>query len=248
MKKTKLWRLLKKGLFSKSLKPTPELTPLKLFQDIHNMPLARYIDCVCDNNLYALIITGNPSTEQLQTAWENIKEQVAQIGGSDQHNLLRTLYKEVCELQLHYHEILTIIDSLKLTLAACINRSYDLPAMVFEKQKEYHRLLNKYLQSNFKFNIWDHEQYYRELNGCLTRAGSIKIKLDLRMMAYEQVKSKVEKSGTGEKLTRAYFDRLLINISDYSKYEINEEITVSKFYERVKRYTEYCKTLQSTKK
>jgi hypothetical protein len=63
------------------------------------------------------------------------------------------------------------------------------------------------------------------------------------------VKSKVEKSGKEIKVSRAYFDKLLINISDYSKYELTEEnITVSKFFERVKRYTEYCKTLQASKK
>jgi hypothetical protein len=223
--------------------------PLKLYQDIHSMPLARYIDCECDNNLFALVITGNPSIEKLQAAWHQIKEQVAEIGGGDNHSLLRSLYKEVCELQLHYHEILTIVDALKLMLTHCINHSYNLPIRIFEKQNEYHALLNKYLQSNFKFNIWDVEAYVRELSGSLTRAGSIKIKLDLRTMAYEQVKSKVEKSGKEIKVSRAYFDKLLINISDYSKYELTEEnITVSKFFERVKRYTEYCKTLQASKK
>jgi len=247
MKRAKLWRYSKKGQSSKSLKPTLELKPLKLFQDIHSMPLSRYIDCDCDENLFALVISGTATIEQLNDAWHIIKEQVAEIGGNDTHSLLRSLYKEVSELSLLYNEIISIVDSLRLTMAICIDRSYDLPQEIFSQQKINHQKLNKYLQSNFKFNIWDIENYVRDLSGAITRSGSIKIKLDLRMMAYEQVKVKVQSSGTNEKRTRQYYDRLLINISDYSKYEITEEVTVSKFFERVKRYTEYCKTLQNRK-
>lgn len=245
MKRAKLWRYSKKGQSSPSLKPIPESRPLKLYHDIHSMPLSRYMDCDCDENLFALVITGNATIEQLNDAWANIKEQVAEIGGNDTHSLLRSLYKEVSELSLLYQEIISIVDSLRLTMAICIEKSYDLPQDIFDQQKANHKKLNKYLNSNFKFNIWDVEGYVRDLSGIIIRSGSIKIKLDLRMMAYEQVKSKVQSAGTGEKRTRQYYDRLLINISDYSKYEITEEVTVSKFFERVKRYTEYCKTLQN---
>jgi len=209
------------------------------------MPLSRYIDCDCDDNLFALIITGNATIEQLNAAWSIIQEQVAEIGGSDTHSLLKSLYKEVNELSLFYQEIHLIVDSLRITLAICIEKSYDLPQEIFDLQKNNHKKLNKYLNSNFKFNIWDVDGYMRDLSGIITRSGSIKIKLDLRMMAYEQVKARVQSSGTSEKRTRQYYDRLLINISDHSKYEIAEDITVSKFFERVKRYTDYCKTLQS---
>ena len=66
-------------------------------------------------------------------------------------------------------------------------------------------------------------------------------------MAYEQVRIKAQEGGKETKITRSYFDKVLINISEYAKYELTESITVSKFYERIKRYTEHCKNLSSKK-
>ena len=231
----------------KSRKHTPELPPLKLYQNIHKLPLEKYIDCICDNNLYALVISGTPTIEELQATWEEIKQQVSEIGGSDTHSLLRSLYKEVNALRVQYSYIINTIEALRLVQDHIINKSYDVHQSIFVKQKELCNELNTQLKSSFKFNIWDEVAYYRDLSGCVTRSGSIKIKLDLRTMAYEQVRIKAQEGGKETKITRSYFDKVLINISQYAKYELTESITVSKFYERIKRYTEHCKNLSSKK-
>lgn len=243
MNKGKQWRFLKRDAISKSLQPTQELKPLKLYQNIHKLPLSRYRDCICDNNLYALVIEGTPTPEELTECWENIKAQVAEVSGNNSHSFIKSLYKEVIELQLRYNDIISTIEQLRLLQTHFINRSYDVPQYLFDKQKDLAKKLNKEVNSSFAFNIFDEEKTYRELDGCVTRAGSLKIKLDLRTMAYEAERKKIT-SDKGEKLTHEYFDKVLINISDYAKYEIHEDITVAVFYERVRRYTDYCKTLK----
>ena len=217
--------------------------PLIIYQTIDTLPLHKFIDCSVDGNLYALIISGSPTNPaQLAEAWENIQQQYSEAIGGGEYSLYLSLYKEVTVLEFELNTIKSLVATLTTLQDYILQLKYDVPETVFELQKGYEKLLNSFLRINCNFNCKDDASYRELLKKCLRRTGMIKIRLDLKLISFNEIK---KKNKDGKPIDRAYFDSILITISDFAKYEISENITVSKFCQRIKRYNNYCDTLKS---
>lgn len=196
---------------------------------IHKLPLHRFIDCIVDGNLHSLIISGNPSETELQLVWAGILQEHSQAIGNNEYKLYTSLLKEITLIKITYDQIHEAVKVLQLIYSEYLCAE-----------------LNKLLKTNCQFNPQDNASYQAELSKCLRRARSLIIKHDLKKIQFESIQKKQE--GKGSKFTREYFVSVLITLSDFAKYPIQDTITVGEYDERIKRFNTYLDAMEPVKK
>lgn len=200
-------------------KPTPKgsLSP-KFFRTITELPLSKFIEVAVDDNIMALVISGIPTEDELRDAWYEIYQEYLDSMGDANQLLILKLYREITRLTLQQEQIHMLIEFLS---------TY--------KYKKFEDTLNALLSSRFQFK--------EKRKDDLERAGRIgrqmSIKVDIKQMQLDNLREKMPKEG--EKITRAYFQSVLITLSDFSKYPIHDSITTFEFCERLRRFGEFVK-------
>jgi hypothetical protein len=196
----------------------------KWYLSITDLPLNKYIECVVDGNISALIISGYPTQEQLEAAWLEIAEQYADAMGDAEHRMYIKLYKELVYLNIEYRQILGLIEVLTMVV-----------------YKPFEQKLNELLFTNFSFTT----NREKELDTCFRLSKSTLFKIDMKKAQLDGLKEKGE--DTDKTPTREYFQSVLITLSDYSKYPVQETITTYQFCERVKRFTQFVEKQKAEK-
>ncbi len=196
------------------------------YQSIHDLPLRIFINCLVEDNLSLLIITGTPTPDQLEDAWEKISDEYTTALGDNEFKLCLILQKEVAQLTT----------SFKL-----VHYAVGILQMVY--YKELAEELNKLLGTAYHFDVKNPKAYKRELQLCLSKAKQYKMKLDIKSKNLEVIESK--QKGKSQKPTKAYFQSILISLSDHAKYAIPDTITVYEYCERIRRLNQY---VEQTKK
>jgi hypothetical protein len=233
-KKIRQWPFTKKATNSNTSTPSM-LMPVdtvpssgKWYQNITELPLRNYIDCVVDGNYCALVVSGNPTEHELLLAWAQIQQEYADIMADSEHRLYVTLYRDIKVLELTLKLIHFLIEELKKVY-------YD----------EYTNRLNDLLKTNFQFDYTEPVKYLAELNRCTNRSKGIKIDLALKMGKFEAIQKKNTEKGS--KPTREYFQSILITLSDHAKYQVMDTVTVYEYSERMRRFSKYCEQVESLK-
>lgn len=247
MSKIKQWQLFRKQQAT-VLSTQPMLSQdkplLNLFQNINELPLNKFIDCLVDGNLYSLVKTGEViNYEKLVVTWNVILKEYTDAIGSSEFKLFLSLYKDITLLEFKYNSIINLINSIRLIHDLKNLFEKNITNEVIQIHDQLASELNYLLNTKCKFNFLDSVSCLDEVDKCERRSKSIKIRLDLKLISYKAIQSK---NNNDIKLDRNYFDSLLITISDHAKYEITENITVSKFCERIKRYNQYCESLKKS--
>jgi hypothetical protein len=196
----------------------------KWYLSITDLPLDKYIECVVDGNLSALVISGYPTQEELEAAWLEIAEQYADAMGDAEHRMYIKLYKELVYLNIEYKQILSLIEVLTIVV-----------------YKPFEQKLNELLFTNFSFTA----NREKELDTCFRLSKSTLLKIDMKKAHLDGLKEKGE--DTDKTPTREYFQSILITLSDYSKYPVQETITTYQFCERVKRFTQFVEKQKAEK-
>jgi hypothetical protein len=193
--------------------------------------LRRFIDCTVDGNLYALVISGHPTYEQLAAAWSIIQQEYADVMGDYEYQMYVFLFRDVKVLETTLFLIHWLVGQLKEVY-------YD----------EFANRLNALLFTNFKFDHTSPAQYFKELARCINRSKGLKIDLDLKIKQLEVMQKQRQEQGEGKKPTREYYQAILITLSDHAKYPIQDSITVYEFGERMRRFDSYCKQMEKMKR
>jgi hypothetical protein len=199
---------------------------VKYYNNIVDLPLNKFIDCLVDKNLYAIVISGEPDKEQLRQAWENILMEYNDAMGDGEDKMYWQMFKDVEVLRITMKEI-----------------DIDIQILSLQYDKKYADDLNNLLDSDFAFDTSDMEKYHNELKRCGNRSKGILIQYELKKGQFEEIKKKNEE--TNFKVSREYFQSILITLSDHAKYEITDKIPVFQFCERVKRFGQYIKSIES---
>lgn len=229
MSKVKQWLCTRLGLTGLSgRKPQQGLNTPVMYRSITQLPLHRYIDADVDGNLHALVITGKPTDEELQTAWGEITEQVSEIGGGAEYKLYMSLFKEIAIYDLTLKQIEYLVSVLQYAYSRSLCDE-----------------LNKIGGTSFKLDPTDNQTYQEELKRCLRRSGGMKIKMDLKVAQFEAMQKKFE--GKKTKPTREFYQAVLNNLSDHAKYLVPDTITVYQYYDRLKRLNQYYEAQKSQK-
>lgn len=217
---------------SMPLKPMPTDTDQpsgKWYQHITELPLNKYIDCVVDDNVYALVISGQPSDFDLSLTWVQIQQEYSDITGDNEHRMYVLLYRDIKALEMTLKLIHYLVEQMKKVY-----------------HEEFARRLNALLKTSFEFDYRQPEKYFNELTRCITRSKGIKIDLSLKMVQFEAIQNKNKEKGS--KPTREYFQSILITLSDHAKYPVQDSITVYEFSERLRRFTKYCEQMENLRK
>lgn len=198
---------------------------------IHKLPLNIFIDVACDSNLDALIISGNPSAEELAKAWEEISEQYnnAMTSGTIETAHTISLYRNVIRTDFKLKAAESFINILKEVYV-----------------KRFADEVNKIVGTRLEFDVLKTAEYENDLKRALLRLTGLKIRLEFEK---SKLSKEVEKKEPTEnkQLTREYFTNLIINLSDHAGYEIKEaEISVYKFCERIRRYNRLIDQMKMT--
>mgnify|MGYP000075347884 FL=1 len=189
---------------------------------LDSLPLNKFIDCIVDNNLQALTISGFPVEQELKTAWDNILLEYIEVTGTNEYRMYVQLFKDISIAKIIMNQLSIALNILQV--------SYD---------EFFATEVNKILRTSCRFNWADQASYQAEIKKCFNRSKALKIALDLKLMKFEAIEAK-NKTGTDQKIDRRYFTSILITLSDHAKYQIQETIKMSEYCERVRRFTEYC--------
>lgn len=200
----------------------------KYYKSINELPLSRFIDCLVDNNLFALIISGEPEKDLLEAVWEEILFDYNEAIGDNESKMYFQLFKEVHLLLITMKEI-----------------EMNIQILSFEYDKKYADNLNALLETDFAFDFSDQEKYHKELSRCKNRSKGIFIQYEIKNTQFEALKKKNDNKDF--KVNREYFQNILITLSDHAKYEIKDNITVYQFCERIKRFGQFIKTIEKRK-
>lgn len=198
----------------------------KLYRSIHQLPLVKFITCVCDNDLSVLAIEGNPSHEELNAAWELVYNEYIDALKNDDMQYIDKLTKDYNLLITRYNVILLLIGAVQYApvdyLIDELKRWYELPVTLNPKDK-----------AGFK----------RDLAVITARnqrwfSDALQIKRQIDQLEPDQ-KDNV-------KITRTWFDEQIVALSRFSKYHINKnETTVSEFVIMVKDLKAAASTLEN---
>lgn len=191
------------------------------YADISILPLSRFVDVVVDENLKALVKSGDPDNSQLLTAWDKIREQYAHEMKDADYSVRVHLLKEIHYLRVKYDQIQHAI--------ALLRRYYT---------KEFADLLNKYLLTNFKFDISNPEQYEKELKSANTRSKSILMRLQIQEDTYKKMMQGKEDEDD-KTVTRASFQGMLIALSNHVGYQVKDDISTYEYCVRVNNLNDY---------
>lgn len=133
----------------------------KWYQSIYELPLRQFEDCLINNNLSALVISGFPLPDVLQAAWVNILQEYADAIGNSEHRMYMNLMKELEMLRID-------VECLKI-LTTTLRSMYS---------KYFCQQLNEMTGASCQFNWDDQKSYQRDIDRCERRGKSYKIRYD----------------------------------------------------------------------
>lgn len=198
--------------------PTRVSLPCEYHQKIATLPLSRFKDCLCNNNVYALVISGHPEPIALLNAWKNIQIEYADQIGDEEHKLYCTILKQVLELETNYKLVLFCIEALKIIF-----------------MQNWADELNNLVDANFDYEGKDK---FKNLDNAFNRAKSIKINIDIQTERLNVLR----KNENSDKRTAESFDSNLITLSDHAGFRIADDITVFEYCERISRLNKFIET------
>lgn len=180
-------------------------------------------------DLSVLVISGNPSLEEIEAAWFDISAQYSDAMGDAEFKMYVKLYKEIAILSADLDCIYILIDILQTTY-----------------NEDFLRELNKLLKTSMVLDPEKPVEYVATLKRCYNRSKGLKIEVDLKRLQFEAIHKKF--NGQGKKPTMEYFDSILITLTDHAKVRVDDTISVYEFCERIKRFNNYYETFKARKK
>src|SRR6218665_568614 len=195
----------------------------KYHNTIHRLPLHAFIDCLIDGDLSALAISGSPEQGQLESAWNDLLWQYNDaLTGAKQEQQM-DLYKTSLDTEFR-------IRSMEVFLS--ILQDYRVTEIVEQ--------LCSLAGRKLKFPLDDPKAYEKDLKTCAGIIALESVVLDQQLHQLNELHPLDH-----QKPTREYFARILINLSDDAGYEINDNIPVYTFCERVNRYIQKMEQQQA---
>lgn len=195
---------------------------MKYYDHIAKLPLSAFIECLCDNNLRALVIEEDPENKIdeyiLQGAWIDIQEQYAEVMGDAEQRIYLKYVREInCEITT-LHQV-----------HACIE--------ILEKvgyNDYFAEELSSLLKMKFTFNTSDLTSYNTTLQRAKDRIPGLEMRIELKQFQIDELEQRMKKK-EGSKPTRGYFARVMNAVEEYYSVPIDEKITTLRFCDKVIR-------------
>lgn len=182
--------------------------PIRLITTCDKLMMDKFIDCLVSENYNSLIISGNPSKEQLDAAWNNIISEYAELIGSEHYETIIRLTKEINAAVFKFNRVSLYV--------------FILGIMHSESIANHLRKMG--YPGNY--NPSNQEMYKRDLETSLNKAKTLLAQAQQKQIQLNKLESSIEKG----KIDRRHFDEVIIALSDHKKYQVKEDqITVQKY-------------------
>ena len=203
-----------------------ESSNISLYDSVYNCPLSVWIDVTVDNNLQKLILSGNPSREQLEAAKDKIYREYMDISDDTEMKASSEAYFDFIRKRVIVLGLVMAID-----LIANDKFSYSLQFLnncgISAKEPE---------NENQKADL----------------IKSLELKLKNRQAKLQEAQTRYESlQKKGEKPTRKYYNKLIVILStcEAIKMQIDaKKLLLSEFAEYLNMYNEYCEHIRAKQK
>ena len=172
-----------------------------IYDSCYNTPLKVYISVVCDHNLRALVISGNPPEEALHEAMEKINRELSEISGSGEYSIRKEITRKVYT----YRATIALLCACQRTVAAG------------GREKALKYLLKLGVRCD-----GDDKKLIELLSGIIKEK-------KIRLRSEEEKFKKMFDDDKGEKPTRAYFADQLVALSKYAGFRLTTDIMLSEY-------------------
>lgn len=205
----------------------------RLYRDCSELPLSpNFEDCICDSNLQSLIISGNPTEDELQQKWFDIYCEFIDLSDSTDAKLVKRIILQINVLTARLARIQTCVNTIVL-----LSGYWPLAKINAEAMQTYKTCIDSLRSLGFRY-AYDPEKKSFQKDIELTRSRSIEweIQLELRDAEYQSYLQK----NKGEPISRVYFTQAVVRMSAYYKYRIDKRsLTVAEFFAMKKDYVDY---------
>lgn len=196
----------------------------KVIDSATGITMDAFIDIMVDDKLELLVVKGNPTENELRTAWEKIYSEYTDALGDDSHRELLTILRDINLLSWQHQRVCILLE----VLTVCY-----VPSAV-DELKRYGYVI--------KYDPDDLNRYYRDLQSVYERSKTMLVKISVRQKDLEELQQK----STGKHANRADFQTMLISLSEYAKYQVSPmHISAYQFAVMMRRCNEYAKGLQN---
>lgn len=207
-----------KSLFKKPAAAEP--VPGDYYRSCSDLPLAVFIAILLGANINRLTLSGKPSTEELTAAWADIHSEYIDLIANSETRQFINLTKRI---------------------NISISKLNRLETIVAVMQGIYHPKLAEELRRmgyDFPFNPEDKKQYTTDLAACISLSKTEWVELQGMQKEYEELTKKTHTQA----YSRKYFDAVLVSLSKFMRYEVDESrVTVSKYcaiYQAYEKFSE----------
>lgn len=212
-----LWSMIKRG--------PSGLRRYSLYRTCDTLPLDRFVRCMCQGDLTALVSSGRPpAADVLSNVWDNIHMEYIELDGSTKTIYLNHLRRDLMLLGSKIDRVLTIIRALNI---------------LFDK-----RLVAelKDLGLPFRYEYADQERYRKDLMSSINYMAPWKLEYG---QLEKELNAMVSENESGGKVDRSYFDRVLARLSKYYGYQVQaSKLTVTEYVTMFKEYLDYTDQLK----
>lgn len=202
-----------------------------MYRHISECPLYLFIDALVDEKIHSIVVSGNPDEQQIGQAWAELLMQFHESMGDNESRMFFSLHKQILQKEIDLKQV-------SLALAMLAGDNENVPCFI----PQLLTFLNELFYSNLELYPDDPEDYYHKLNIFRNKSASIRMNIDMKRIQYDSISDK--RKGAGQKPDRPYFQTILLNLSGWRQYEINDRISVFEFCELVNRLNKYLETVK----
>jgi hypothetical protein len=197
--------------------------PYKLIDDISLLSHEKFVSCICDSNLKVLVISGEPSPEDLLECWANLYAQYLDLAADAESLYFIILQKEIQILKY------------KVTAAEAI-----LPVISFFHVGELVAAL-KQLGFETKTLQQGHHGYEHGIKKVKAKVAHLKLKLQQKIQELA-----ASDQGEHEAVSREYFTRQLVKLSKFQGYPLkSRKLMMTDYIAILKEFIDYLQAKQN---
>lgn len=192
------------------------LPPSNIYHSCSKLPMAAFLDALCDDNLNSLIIAGKATPAQLNEAWVLILSEYYELkGGGLDGNEQAALSRDILKLNNHLH-----------LLDVCVQ-------FLLDRYSESIADSVRKLGYSFRPTSYEPVDYIVQLNAVVQKSKTKYIQLQQMI---KQLEANMQDSGQ-EKPKRETFEKNLLYYEEMQGASYNmDDLTVSKYVMLEKKY------------
>lgn len=192
-----------------------------LYHTCSECPLSVFIKCLVDSDIYALVISGTPTVEDISEAWANLFSEYLDLNNDNEAVYILNLQKDICILQ----NKIDIVEALLFSLTAVYDKR--LVAIL----EDYDIFIDLETPQTEK-------EYLEAINIADIRLAPVRLNLETKNKELNEYKAGKD----AQTIDAQYFQRMLVRLSKHQGYKIiAEQTTVAEFILLTEEFFEYYK-------